>query len=135
MYKYRKTLANSPDRRHPSVLVNMTDTDSSGDPGTPCGLFFSRALQSGRSCRREADCGVEGRYQRARLELMVLHLPGSMSIMALITLSKESISLFSFLLHAPRRRHRRKQKKKAALMRSVCVSQTPLSAPSQTRTK
>lgn len=28
---------------------------------------------------------------------MVLHLPGSMSIMAVITLSKESISLFSFL--------------------------------------
>lgn len=41
---------------------------------------------------------------------MVLHLPGSMSIMALITLSKESISLFSFLLHAPQQKHRRKLK-------------------------
>lgn len=33
--------------------------------------------------------------ERERLQLMVLHLPGSMSITALITLSKESISLFS----------------------------------------
>lgn len=110
MYKYIETPAKSPDRLHPSVFVNMTDTDSSGDPGPPCGLFLCTPVWLELSAR-EADCGVEGRYQRVKLELMVLHLPGSMSIMALITLSKESISLFSFLLHAPRRRHRRKQKK------------------------
>lgn len=51
---------------------------------------------------------------------MVLHLPGSMSIMALITLSKESISLFSFLLHAPEQRHRRKLKGSSNAVRSAC---------------
>lgn len=66
---------------------------------------------------------MEGRYQREkeRLELMVLHLPGSMSIMALITLNKESISLFSFLLHAPQQKHGRKLKSSS---NAVCLHVT-----------
>lgn len=53
---------------------------------------------------------------------MVLHLPGSMSIMAVITLSKESISLFSFL-------HGKKQKnaEKAPLNLQVSLQLHPLS--------
>lgn len=54
---------------------------------------------------------------------MVLHLPGSMSIMALITLSKESISLFSFLLHAPQPKHRRKLKSSSNAV-WLCVTDT-----------
>lgn len=110
MYKYMNALANSPDRQYPSVFVNMTDTDSSGDRRAPLVAPLA-ALQSGQSCRPERQTAEWREDTRVKLELMVLHLPGSMSIMALITLSKESISLFSFLLHAPRRRHRRKLKR------------------------
>lgn len=59
---------------------------------------------------REGTRKVERQRERERLELMVLHLPGSMSIMALITLNKESISLFSFLLRAAQQKHRRRLK-------------------------
>lgn len=63
---------------------------------------------------------------------MVLHLPGSISIKALITLSKESISLFSFLLQSPQQKQREKLKSfsNAVLPR---VLQTPLSAPGRTK--
>lgn len=68
---------------------------------------------------------MEGKVpERDRLELMVLHLPGSMSIMALITLNKESISLFSFLLHAPQQKHRRKLKSSS---NAVCLHVTDTS--------
>lgn len=60
----------------------------------------------------------EGERKRDGLELMVLHLPGSMSIMAVITLNKESISLFSFLLHALQQKHRRRLK---SFSNAVCL--------------
>lgn len=73
----------------------MTDTDSSGAQTSPSGQVSSETLSGLELGWREGS-----RVRRGRggvLELMVLHLPGSMSIMALITLSKESIILFSFL--------------------------------------
>lgn len=101
-------------------LLNMTDR-----------LLWGPSPLSGPSyvCERGQQwntvgesSGVEGRYQRERLELMVLHLPGSMSIMALITLSKESISLFSFLLH----RRSTGESWKALLMQCVCITDTSI---------
>lgn len=90
----------------------MTDTDSSGAQ-TPLVAFPLYLSQAG-------GVGVEGSYWRLRLELMVLHLPGSMSIMAVITLSKESISLFSFLLHPPRQKEQKNAKKPPPFPRLVC---------------
>lgn len=115
-------VSNSPNSRHHRFLVNMTDTDSFGAPRAPSDP--SSVCESGQQWNTVGERrGVVGGYRRERLELMVLHLPGSMSIMALITLSKESISLFSFLLHAPQQKHRRKLKS-SSNAECLCVTDT-----------
>lgn len=97
----QRLVANSPNSPYHRFLVNMTDTDSFGAPRPLVALPLY--VKSGHQWNTVGgkEWGGGKVPERERLELMVLHLPGSMSIMALITLSKESISLFSFLLHAP----------------------------------
>lgn len=127
IYNYRvpsNILLPVPNSLYPRFLVNMTDTDSFGalrPPSGPCSICDS--VWQWNTVRERS--GVEGKVpERDRLELMVLHLPGSMSIMALITLNKESISLFSFLLHAPQQKHRRKLKSSS---NAVCLHVTDTS--------
>lgn len=111
-------------------VVNMTDANSSEVTG-PLVAFLLYVIQSGSEILsgkgvgwKEGTRNRERGRERERLELMVLHLPGSMSIMALITLNKESISLFSFLLHATQQKHRRRLKSSS---NAVCLHVTDTS--------
>ena len=63
----------------------------------PRGLGVEQPQAGQRNGCRAVESSGERKRGRGR-ELMVLHLPGSMSILSLITLSKEAISLFPLSL-------------------------------------